>query len=424
MFLHRLKQAISILILTILVGVSGVAIVSRIQGGHMLSVQTKSMVPKLNKGDLVSVKRVPVNQLKVGDIITFINPANKKQTITHRIITVPTKANGQDITTKGDANNVADKPIATSSVVGRVAFHVPKLGYGVDQVRKPVGLILIIYVPALAVIWAELQRLSAYYKTQAIYTIKSKKRRKTEELLLPAMKILPLIFLVPLLIFMPVNAALKATASLNGNTISAVIPQPAANILVSRVSLRCSVQNTLTANTRPRITLYNPTNKTIVLANWTLSDNNGVLISIPSGQVLRARHTKVIRFALGSTGLAGLQYAGDRVVLKNNKGVVVDGLSWGTDTSQLNPSLADITAGTRMLRLPQNRDTNTASDWSLSDHRCPGEEGTSHPGGAHPNHDVDDQQEADEDTWDVPRDPRDSSTWDICDRDPSDVHDE
>jgi signal peptidase I len=55
------------------------------QGGRMLSIQTKSMVPYLQKGELVEVVRVPAKTLKVGDVITYVSPVDNRITLTHRI---------------------------------------------------------------------------------------------------------------------------------------------------------------------------------------------------------------------------------------------------------------------------------------------------------------------------------------------------
>jgi len=164
------KKALIVLALIGLVGVSGLGIATKITGGKLLSVQTGSMVPKIRKGDLVVVKRVPISQLKVGDVITFINPTNQKETITHRIVAINmTPGTSHTITTKGDANRLADRSISVSAVVGKMQYKVPYLGHVLDFVRKPLGLVLIIYIPALAVIIEELKRLSAYYRSQQPY---------------------------------------------------------------------------------------------------------------------------------------------------------------------------------------------------------------------------------------------------------------
>src|SRR4051794_8299108 len=113
------KRALSAFLLLLVLGlVIGFGIV-QLRGGKLLSVQSGSMMPNIKKGDLVAVTRVPTSQLVVGDVITFINPNNSRQTITHRITEIPKQNNVGKITTKGDANALPDKPILTKTVIGR-----------------------------------------------------------------------------------------------------------------------------------------------------------------------------------------------------------------------------------------------------------------------------------------------------------------
>src|SRR3990167_5786402 len=76
-------------------------------GWKALSVQTGSMQTALPIGTLVFVHRVPATSLKVGDVITYVNPSNKKQTITHRVVGI----DKPQLIVKGDANRSADMPV-------------------------------------------------------------------------------------------------------------------------------------------------------------------------------------------------------------------------------------------------------------------------------------------------------------------------
>lgn len=223
------KIAFKLLALTILLSVSGMAVATKLQGGNLLSVQTKSMMPVLNKGDLVSATRVPVERLAVGDIVTFINPKDKRTTITHRIIELPSISNAKMFVTKGDANSEEDIPIESTLIIGRMRYSVPYIGYGADFIRRPLGLILIIYIPALGIIIGEMRRLSAYYKAQQPYTARGRKSKLIDisfkkKQSIPALKLLPLVLLIPLILAAPVYAALSTRATLTGNTITASRP--------------------------------------------------------------------------------------------------------------------------------------------------------------------------------------------------------
>jgi signal peptidase len=108
------------------------------------------------------------SDVRRGDIITFRNPRNINQTITHRVVATPSRTT-DTFQTKGDANQAADKPIGASAIIGSVEYPIPKLGYVTDFIRRPLGLALLIYVPALLIIAAEMRRLTQYYRKQQPY---------------------------------------------------------------------------------------------------------------------------------------------------------------------------------------------------------------------------------------------------------------
>lgn len=87
------------------------------------TVLTGSMRPEINPGDVIIVKKINIEDVNSGDIITF----NKdSEVITHRAI----EAKDNGIVTKGDNNNVLDSGQVTStSLIGRVILIVPKIGY-------------------------------------------------------------------------------------------------------------------------------------------------------------------------------------------------------------------------------------------------------------------------------------------------------
>lgn len=72
-------------------------------------VMSGSMEPTIATGDLVFV--VKKNNYKVGDVILF---RSGKSCVLHRIVEI----NGQEVITKGDANNANDAPISTSDIKG------------------------------------------------------------------------------------------------------------------------------------------------------------------------------------------------------------------------------------------------------------------------------------------------------------------
>ena len=128
---------------------------SRLLGFKCYTVISGSMKPEYNVGDLLYVKDVDVNTIKVGDPITFI--LNEDLVVaTHRVVRID--AENQRFYTKGDANEIEDsEPVHFNNVIGVPQFSIPKLGYVSDFVQNPPGmyitigigiiLILIVFVP-------------------------------------------------------------------------------------------------------------------------------------------------------------------------------------------------------------------------------------------------------------------------------------
>ena len=117
---------------------------SRILGYQCYTVISGSMEPAYSVGDLLYVKRVDVNAIKVGDPITFI--LNEDLVVaTHRVVRVDTE--NQRFYTKGDANEIEDNdPVHFNNVIGVPQFSIPKLGYVSNFVQHPPGMYITIGV--------------------------------------------------------------------------------------------------------------------------------------------------------------------------------------------------------------------------------------------------------------------------------------
>jgi signal peptidase I len=167
--LQTIQRAVAIVFITLLILVSAGLLALRINHGNVLSVQSESMVPSLNKGDLVTVAHVPVSDLKIGDVITYTSPKDSQVTITHRLVGTPAELGINSFETKGDANQTTDPLITPAAIIGRTVYAIPKLGYVADFLRQPLGLLVLIYLPALFILGSEIRRLIRRYQAQEEY---------------------------------------------------------------------------------------------------------------------------------------------------------------------------------------------------------------------------------------------------------------
>ena len=344
-------------------------VLTQLHGSKLLSVQSGSMVPAFHKGDLVIVNPVPAGKLATGDVITFVSPHNNKQTITHRIIRLPSEATGGWLMTQGDANPAADTPISPQAVVGKVGHRVPFVGLAMDFVRKPVGLALAIYIPALVIIGQELRRLARHYKKMQPYRVPGRvppvRALTGRQRLVFTAKATVFCIGVGALFAIPARAALLSTATLTANSINA-LGRPAEHILLRRVTFECSLDNTVQVNKLPEIIMYNPGSQDVNTGGWYLQSREGRLVTFRPGTMFDARDDYDIEPDLQ----AGVHYDGDFLALFDSSGHLVDAISWGEDTTYLNPALSGVQDGSQFRRFGLVFDTDTAVDWTVSVSPC------------------------------------------------------
>jgi hypothetical protein len=135
--------------------------------------------------------------------------------------------------------------------------------------------------------------------------------------------------------------------------------------------------------------LYNRTGSTLSLTGWTVEDNHGSdplsAILLPSGAfAVVVADEAVFRglfpgfagpLAVIADGVIGNGLAddGDRLLLRDGAGTVIDGLSYGSDVSVFDPAAPAVAAGHSLTRRLLDVDTDTASDFGDCGCPSPGE---------------------------------------------------
>lgn len=126
-----------------------------------LIVTSGSMEPVLSAGDAAIIHRLPVDDLRAGDVITYQGYGSDRLT-THRIVQPIELDSGLHFQTKGDANPGPDPDLAPAGgVVGRYVVGIPGAGRVLLFLAQPQGRLLIVGLPALVVLVGELRFLLA-----------------------------------------------------------------------------------------------------------------------------------------------------------------------------------------------------------------------------------------------------------------------
>lgn len=114
-------------------------------GFRIYRVASGSMEPYIKVGDFIIIKKQ--NEYDTGDIITYID--NDENFITHRIIII----NGDEITTKGDANNTKDTSINKEQVIGKVILKIHIINFISYLLIKPMTWILILVIGIFSIVF-------------------------------------------------------------------------------------------------------------------------------------------------------------------------------------------------------------------------------------------------------------------------------
>lgn len=138
------------------------------------------------------------------------------------------------------------------------------------------------------------------------------------------------------------------------------------------------------------VEIYNPTTSSVDISGWKICDNSSC-DTIPSGTApIPAKGFALITdkastwgywpgipagtvlVALNSNIGGGLANSGDSVVLKDSGSNMIDAMSYGSDTSQLNPSAPGSGSGKSLARIIKGYDYDTAFDWVINATPNPG----------------------------------------------------
>lgn len=159
--LKKILNVISTILVAIVVVLALLLVGARFIGLNVYTVLSGSMEPTYHVGSLIYVKDVDTDELKAGDVITYM--LDEDTIVTHRIVDViPDETDPSIIRfqTKGDANDSVDRSLVHyKNVIGTPVFSIPKLGYLANYIQKPPGryiaisagaiILLLVFLPDL-----------------------------------------------------------------------------------------------------------------------------------------------------------------------------------------------------------------------------------------------------------------------------------
>lgn len=154
---------------------------------------TDSMYPEIESGDLIICRQTDAEEVQVGDIICFFDPAgNGTSTVTHRVMEITTDENGGLAwVTKGDANNAEDQmKVPAEKLVGVYSTRIAGAGNIAMFMQTTQGLIICVICPIILLVAYDIIRRRRYEKknqddTQALMAeleaLRAEKQKKDQQ---------------------------------------------------------------------------------------------------------------------------------------------------------------------------------------------------------------------------------------------------
>lgn len=174
---NRLLRGLSGLLTALLVLLTGAAVWAlaaarpdrppALFGFSPMVVVSGSMEPVFPVGTFLLSRKVTPAQVEEGDIIVFYGTVGSTTgVITHRVVQKAGAGEGAVLTTKGDANPVADpNPVTRDNLLGKVIWQSPALGRLIAPLRGPALRPFLFLLPAALILWEVLGLLRERRKT-------------------------------------------------------------------------------------------------------------------------------------------------------------------------------------------------------------------------------------------------------------------
>lgn len=120
-----------------------------IGGFRIFNVATESMVPKYLVGDVLIVKEAEINDLKIGDDVTYLGKQGtfNGRVVTHQIIAIDETEEGKIFHTKGIANEAEDPTITGEQIYGKVIYKCVIISLLTKLMNNMTAFYIVVFVP-------------------------------------------------------------------------------------------------------------------------------------------------------------------------------------------------------------------------------------------------------------------------------------
>ncbi len=146
---RRIWNVVLTLLLVVTLGLAAAYTGVRLFGLTPYTVTSGSMEPMYPVGSIIYVKKVPPQDVKVGDAITFY--LNRSTVATHQVWAIE----GESFRTQGIANRDGEGnilhdavPVLFEDLIGKPVACLPYLGFLYEAIRTPAGICALVFVGA------------------------------------------------------------------------------------------------------------------------------------------------------------------------------------------------------------------------------------------------------------------------------------
>lgn len=126
---------------------------------RLFTVITGSMEPKYNVGDVLVAKAIDVNEIKIGDTISYLGSSGsfKNKVVTHEVVDIEKDVDGKYIFHTQGINNLIEDPIVyEDQLYGKVIYKTVILSFIYKVISTNIGMFIFVVIPILYIVSSEL----------------------------------------------------------------------------------------------------------------------------------------------------------------------------------------------------------------------------------------------------------------------------